>query len=100
MTDVQLLARALELEDTARRAELAGVTMQARIDRAIAAELRSLARQAAPVVPAQPVSTGVLWLPDTGCDITPPGEKTRWAEHTKRLDLERQAASASSRTGA
>jgi hypothetical protein len=43
ITAEQLIARAVEIEDTARRAELAGCTVQARIDRAVAAELRRLA---------------------------------------------------------
>lgn len=38
-----LAARAAELEETARRAELLGVTRQAERDRAVAAELRRLA---------------------------------------------------------
>jgi hypothetical protein len=47
VTADQLLARATMLERTADAADLAGCTVQARIDRAIAAELRSLAHQAA-----------------------------------------------------
>jgi hypothetical protein len=47
VTADQLLARAVELEQTARLAELAGCTRQASEHRATAAELRSLARQAA-----------------------------------------------------
>jgi hypothetical protein len=43
----QLIARAIELEATARLAELAGCTRQASEHRATAAELRCLARHAA-----------------------------------------------------